>query len=71
MRSTFTGLTSINCCLGLAAFNDKLVISGGQKGSTTLNHMYMIDFDSGKVEEEAKMKRSRCMHGCVPIDKYG
>nr|XP_009859378.1 kelch-like protein 24 isoform X1 [Ciona intestinalis]XP_009859379.1 kelch-like protein 24 isoform X2 [Ciona intestinalis] len=56
---------------GLAAFNGKLVISGGQKGSTTLNHMLVIDFESGRVEEEVKMKRSRCMHGCVPIDKFG
>nr|CAB3259996.1 kelch-like protein 24 [Phallusia mammillata] len=56
---------------GLAAFNGKLVISGGQKGSTTLNHMLVIDFETGNVEEEIKMKRSRCMHGCVPIDKFG
>jgi len=56
---------------GLEVYNDQLIISGGQTDNVTLNTMITISFETKQVVQTGQLSRSRCMHGCVVIKKFG
>jgi len=56
---------------GLEVFHDCLLISGGQRDNVTLNVMMTVCFETKAIIKETAMNRSRCMHGCVVINKFG